>query len=65
MLTVILNILFIIVFIIICLLFQISVGKSKQKRRKLTNQEAKIDNRNLWIGFYFYLFLGIIILIVR
>lgn len=65
MFTVILSVLFIIAFIIICLLFQLSVGKFNQKRRKLSDKEVKIDNKSLWIGFYFYLFLAVLIVIVR
>lgn len=65
MFTVILSVLFIVAFIIICLLFQLSVGKFQQKRRRLSDKEVKIDNKSLWIGFYFYLFLAILIVIVH
>ncbi|MBM2658278.1 MULTISPECIES: hypothetical protein [Staphylococcus] len=65
MLNVVLSVLFIVAFIIICLLFQVSVGKFQQKRRSFSDKEVKIDNKSLWVGFYFYLFLGILIVIVH
>ncbi|PTI38987.1 hypothetical protein [Staphylococcus succinus] len=65
MLNVILSVLFIVAFIIICLLFQLSVGRFQQKRRRLSDKEVKIDNKSLWVGFYFYLFLAVLIVIVR
>ncbi|PKI06294.1 hypothetical protein CW744_01725 [Staphylococcus xylosus] len=65
MLNVALSILFIVSFIIICLLFQVSVGNFQQKRRSFSDKEVKIDNKSLWVGFYFYLFLGILIVIVH
>lgn len=61
---VILSILFIIVFTIVCLLLQISIGKNNQKRKNLTDKEVKIDKKSLWIGFYFYLFLAIVVVVV-
>lgn len=59
--TIILSVLFIVAFIVICLLFQLSVGKFQQKRRRLSDKKVKIDNKSLWIGFYFYLFLGLLL----
>ncbi|RIM97335.1 hypothetical protein, partial [Staphylococcus shinii] len=62
---VVLSVLFIVAFIIICLLFLVSVGKFQQKRKSFSDKEVKIDNKSLWVGFYFYLFLGILIVIAH
>ena len=65
MITVILSVLFIIAFVSISLLFQLSLGNSQQKRKQLSDKEVKIDKKGLWIWFYFYLFLAILVVIVH
>lgn len=53
MITLILSVLFIIAFVSISLLFQLSLGNSQQKRKQLSDKEVKIDKKSLWISFYF------------
>jgi uncharacterized protein YpmB len=66
MITVILSVLFIIAFVSISLLFQLSLGNSQQKRKQLSDKEVKIDKKkSLWISFFFYLFLAILVVIVH
>jgi hypothetical protein len=60
MFTFVLSILFVIIFVSVCLLFQLSVGKNKKNRKNISDKEAKVDNKSLWIGFYFYLFLSVL-----
>lgn len=65
MIIAVLSLLFIISFVTILLVLQLFVGNTRQKVKKLSDKEVKIDKKSLWRSFFLYLILAILIVIVH
>ncbi len=57
--------LFIIIFVPLCIYFQLSVGRFQKRRTGKSDKELKIDRKHLILGAIYYTFLAILLVISK